>query len=636
MFEELFTSMKIGKLEIPNRFVMPAMDSHLTDGRHHFTRQAADYYAERAKGGYGLQITEFLAVSRDGIANEDQAGIYDDECIPSLKMVADAVHENGGIIFAQLQHSGRVAALEDDGLELIGPSPIPYLSDGRRIREILTDEIPEIEERFVAAALRARKAGFDGVELHGAHGYLFDQFLSKRSNNRADLYGGNAANRARIVCEAVRKVKDACGQDFPVSVRINGRDPLDYGNTIEDATVQALAIEAAGADVLNVSYGVPIETYYKDAGFNLDNVKKIRDVLSIPVIGVGRINEPLLALLAIKGGYMDLVATGRQSIADPHFPEKIRENRMDEIISCTGCLQRCLHKKFFEEGFGISCMNNPFSGKEGNWKIEETAEPKKIAVIGAGPAGTQCAWILAKKGHDVDVYEREEMPGGQFRLASVPPMKSALAKTIATYVFLGKKYGARYHYGTEADAEMLSDRYDIVIDATGSVPVIPRIEGIHNENVFTAQEVLRFEKQFMNKKLLVLGAGLVGAETAEVLANSGNKVCLVDMLSSVAPLAPGAIRRTLIRHLEEKGVEFVLNSKVMKINEDGINYQCEEEERSLSGYDAIILAFGSRSNTRLRESLEGSGVVYYAIGDSLKAGDAKKAIFEATRLALDL
>jgi len=228
------------------------------------------------------------------------------------------------------------------------------------------------------------------------------------------------------------------------------------------------------------------------------------------------------------------------------------------------------------------------------------------------------------------------MPGGQFRLASVPPMKSGLSKTIATYIFLGEKYGAVYHYGVKADKETLKESFDVVVDATGSVPIVPRIEGIQNENVCTAQEVLRFEKQFMNKKLLVLGAGLVGAETAEVLSLSGNKVSLVDMLDSVAPLAPGAVRRTLISHLQENGVDFILNSKVLKINEDGIDCLMNEQEKHLAGYDAIILAFGSRSDDTLKQDLEGSGIEYCSIGDSLKAGDAKKAIFEATKLALKL
>ncbi|HAE15482.1 MAG TPA: NADH:flavin oxidoreductase [Erysipelotrichaceae bacterium] len=636
MFEALFEPIKIGRLTIPNRFVMPAMDTCLTDGNHVFTKQAADYYRERALGGYGLQFTEFLAVREDGIANPVQGGIYDDRFIPGLKQIVDEVHEAGGRIFAQLQHSGRVAQLENPELSVIGPSRIPYGTNGREVREIRTEEIPDLIKAFTDAAQRAQKAGFDGVELHGAHGYLLDQFLSKACNNRTDIYGGSPSNNARLICEILKAVKQTCGNDFPVSVRINGADPQENGNTIEDAMVHALLIEEAGADVINVSYGSPIESYYTDAGFNMDNVRKIKDLVHIPVIGVGRINDPVLALSAVKGKYMDLVATGRQSIADPHFPEKIKEGRIDEIITCTGCMQRCLYRKFFEEGYGISCMNNPFSGKEGTWKITPAETPKKIAVAGAGPAGLQAAWILAKRGHTVEVFEKENMPGGQFRLASVPPMKSGLAKNMSAFETIGKKYGAVYHYGTEVNRKLLEENeFDIVVDTTGSVPVVPRIEGIHGDHVCLAQEVLTYTKQFSGQKLLVLGAGLVGAETAEVLSKN-NQVTLVDMLDKAAPLAPSKVRASLIRHLEENHVSFILGSKVAKINNDGIAYTKDEQQFELSGYDAVILAFGARSNTKLKDELTGADIIYVAAGDSSKAGDAKKAIFEATQTAMQI
>ena len=636
MFDELFEPIQIGRLTIKNRLVMPAMDTCLTDGTHAFTKQAAMYYRERALGGYGMQFTEFLCVREDGIANPVQGGIYDDRFLPGLRQITEAVHDAGGVIFAQLQHSGRVAELENPDLQIIGPSNIPYANQNKTIREISTEEIPDIIDAFVDAARRAVKAGFDGVEIHGAHGYLLDQFLSKACNNRTDLYGGSPSNNARLICEIVKAVKDACGKDFPVSVRINGKDPSENGNTIEDAMVHAMLIEEAGADLLNVSYGSPIESYYTDAGFNMDNVKKIKELVQIPVIGVGRINDPYLALSAIKGKYMDLVATGRQSVADPHFPEKIQEGRLDEIITCTGCMQRCLYRKFFEEGYGISCMNNPFSGKEGTWEITPANSPKKIAVAGAGPAGLQAAWILAKRGHIVEVFEKENMPGGQFRLASVPPKKSGLSKNMTTFTVLGKKYGVKYHYGITADKEMLVNDFDLVVDATGSIPVVPRIEGIQGENVCLAQDVLTYRKHFSNKKLLVLGAGLVGAETAEVLSDASNQVTLVDMLDRAAPLAPSKVRASLIKHLEDNHVEFILNSKVAKINNDGIDYLKDDQSYVLNGYDAVILAFGSRSNNTLKEELAETNLEYYAIGDSSRAGDAKKAIFEATELAIRL
>lgn len=636
MYDILFTAQKIGKIRIKNRFVMPAMNSNLHDKTHHFNSQAKYYYAERAKGGYGLLITEFLCVSKEGLAGTTQAAIYDDCFIETLKEIVDEVHKYDAKIFAQLHHAGRVAKTGDPDLAVVSSFWMPLKPNGLKVHMLSIDEIKEVEQKFVDAALRAKKAGFDGVEIHGAHGYLLDQFLDKAINKRTDIYGGSITNRSRIVVEIIKEIKKACGDDYPISVRINGQSTLKNGNTIEEAAAQALLMEKAGADVINVSYGTAIQTYYKDSGFNMNNVKKVKDILSIPVIGVGRINEPNLALEAVYGEYMDFVATGRQSIADPHFPNKIYEGRIDEIIMCTGCTQRCLYKDSFEEGFGVSCMNNPFSGKENLWNITETENPKKIAVIGGGPAGLQAAWILAKRKHNVTLYEKNNILGGQYTLACVPPMKSGLAKTIATLQIFAKKYGVDIKMNVAADKKLLEEKgFDIVIDATGSIPVIPRIPGIDNKNVCTAQDVLRFDKQFMNNKLLVLGAGLVGGETAELLSEQGNLVTLVDMIDTIAPLAPMNVRNELVKRLDNNGVIFINKSKVVSINEDGIVYEKEGINNELSGFDGIVLAFGSRSNSVLKNEYEGLDN-YYSIGDSLKAGDAKKAIFEATKLAIEL
>ncbi len=637
MYSELFQPIQIGTLTVPNRLVMPAMNSNLAGTDHVFTEQAARYYAERAKGGYGLQITEFLCVSEEGISAERQGGIWDDRFIPMLATITGAVHAAGGRIFAQLQHGGRMQAPGTTELEPVGASALPFMANGRIIHELRTDEIPGIKRKFTEAAVRARKAGFDGVELHGAHGYLLNQFMNKATNKRPDIYGGSVSNRVRIVCELVREIKEACGADYPVSVRMNGQETCEGGNTIDESAAQAMLIAEAGADVLNVSYGNPIETYYKDAAFNVENVRRVKELVRIPVIGVGRINDPALALMALRSGAMDLVATGRQSICDPHFPEKIREGRLDEILSCTGCLQRCLFAENFEEGYGVSCMNNPFSGKEGLWEITPAAKPRKIAVAGAGPAGLQAAWILAARGHDVTLFEKEETVGGAYRLACVPPMKQDLARTVTTFTQWGRKYGVHFRMGTAATRETLErEGFDAIVDATGSVPVIPRIEGIQDEHVCTAQQVLRSEKQFMGKKLLVLGAGLVGAETAEMLAEDANQVTLVDMLSEIAPQAPYFIRLKLEERLRSKGVTFVLNSKVARIRPDGIECEQNGEAKRLEGYDGIVLAFGSRSNTVLAGELKDCRIPVHAIGDAGRAGDARKAIFEATRLALDL
>lgn len=637
MYDLLFTPMNIGRLEIKNRFVMPPMSSHYTDGRHHLSEQACNYYAERAKGGFGLLITEYLCVSEEGLSGVNQAGIYEDAFIPSLAAVVERVHQNGGKILAQLQHSGRLQGEGVTSLPPVGASKLPEKERGRAIHELTTEEVQGIIQKFVEAAIRAQKAGFDGVELHGAHGYLLAQFLSKGVNRRVDAYGGNTSGRAKIVCETIEAVKAACGSDYPVVVRTSGKEAYAGGNTVEDARAQALLFEMAGADAVHISYGVAIQSNYADAGFNIENVKAVKDVLGIPVIGVGRINDPSIALSAVASGSMDFVALGRQSICDPHFPEKVATGRTEEIFTCTGCMQRCLYSDSYENGFGTSCMINPFSGKEGLWTIDEAPVKKRIAVVGAGPAGLEAAWILAKRGHQVTVVEKNATAGGQYRLASVPPMKQGLSRTIFTYLTLCKKYQAEILYETTADEVFLAqEAFDEVIVATGSLPIVPKIEGIDHSNVYLANDILGFEKYLADQKVLVLGAGLVGVETAEVLAQYGNQVTVVDMVDRAAPLAPKRPREDLLAHLEELKVTFVLNSKVQKINEDGIDYETGGVISRLDGFDSIVLAFGSRSNNELYLKLKETGTSVHVIGDAALAGDAKKAIYEAAKLALTL
>lgn len=643
-YEDVFKPIKIGNLTINNRFVMPAMESGMTKN-HYFTEQSMAYFLARAKGGFGLIITDYMAIDQYGIGVPDEAGLWDDKFIKPLQKLTDLIHENSCTkIFAQLHHSGMMCVQKTTGVPPKGPSAIAASNYIEKITPYTKNEVYELIEHYGDAAYRAKQAGFDGIELQACHGYLIAQFLSKYFNKRVDEFGGNYKNRFRFAEMAIKSIKNKCGIDFPIIIRLSAEEFLESGNSIDDACIYAQMAENAGVDAIDLSTGTGIggnivTPHYFQPGFNINNTVKLKQFVKIPVIAVGRINDPILVQSIIENNMADMVALGRQSICDPEFPIKMKTNREDEIFHCTGCMQRCYYSKGCEENdIGVSCMQNPFSGKENSWTIHLTDNPKNISIIGAGPAGLEAAWILAKRGHHVDIYEKNTMAGGNFRLAAIPPRKQDVANVIYTYSYLCEKYGVNIHYHeniTEDKIKKLDT--DIIILATGAKPLIPNIDGVHKyDNIITANDVLNGKAIIANEKILILGGGLVGCETAEFLHNYNNDITIVDMVDGLAKEQVKRSRTILIERLEHNNTHIFLNTKVSKIYHDGILANQDDKEIKIDGFSKIILALGYQSDNTLDISTLSSNKKTYIIGDAKKARDAKIAIYEAAKLAMSI
>lgn len=650
MFDELFQPLQVGSITLKNRLVMTPMSSKLTDGAHHATPRAAAYYAARAAGGFGLVETGYLSVMENSLADAGQGAIYDDSFVPGLALIPEAVHAAApdAKAFAQLVHTGNLADRSLIAGPAVGASAIPASVADHPVHELTTEEVYEVIGRFADAAERAKRAGFDGVEVHGAHGYLINQFLSRRTNKRTDEFGGSTAERTRLACEVIRSIKQRCGEDYPVSIRFNATDDVEGGNVLSDYVAQAAEFERAGADLLSVSYGTAesgtvINSNYTPAGFNAPNAHRIRRQVGIPVLVVGRVNDPAVAERIVRGGDADLVGLGRQSLADPEFPHKVREGRLAELICCTGCMQRCIGMPTCgPEDTGVSCMLNPFSGKEAlpEWQVRPAEKPKRVVVAGAGPAGLQAARIAATRGHHVTVLERARRPGGQYNLAAMPPDKSDLAKTVKTFATLAVRAGAEIRYGTEATPELLRKLApDAVILATGATPLWLPIPGIDGPCVVKANDVLAGRVVLGHgKSVLVVGAGLVGCETAEFLTMYGHRITIVDMVPEMAKQLNPVPRRKLLSRFAEHGVRFVANSKVLAFLEDGVRAQPVEggDPLELTGFDHVVVAMGARTYNPLEDAARSVCDDVRVVGDASRAGDAKKAIYEASRAALEL
>lgn len=643
MFDSVLRKGMIGSVEIKNRFVMPAMGSghSALDGT--IGEETLCYYEARAKGGFGLIITEYCAVDEHGLGALNELRIYDDQYIPGFAKLVERVHRHGSKIFIQLHQGGQWSDPVISDYPCVSSSPLVWHIRNKPVHELTTREVYEMIEKFTDAAVRAKKAGADGVELHGGHGYLIPQFMSARINKRTDEFGGDISARSLFPRLIIRGIKEKCGKDFAVCMRISGDETVPGGMKINEMCAMLKLIEKEGLDAVNVSCGLP--SAYKDTGrsiggfraplgFNVELAESVKKSVHMAVIAVGRLHDPAMCDAVIEDGQADFVALGRASLTDPEFPNKTAEGRTDEIFPCTGCFSKCLTGPD-EHGIspGASCAFNPFTGHEFEKIISPAENPKTVVVVGAGVGGLEAAWIMAKRGHKVIVLEKEDRAGGQTYIASFPPCKQRFATAIKSYVATCRRYGVDIRYNTEATAgTILALKPDAVIVATGAAPINMKLE---NDGIPVAQanDVI-LGNVVPGYHCLVIGGGLVGLETADFIIPNMRNATIIEMLPDVGE--DPFTKMQFADLLNDPHVKVMTNTKVIRFTADGAVCETPEGEITLSGYDMAIVAVGSRPVNSLAAELEGKVPEIHVIGDARQVRRIADAVEEAAWLAVDI
>jgi len=645
--KKLFDPIKIGRLELKNRVIMAAMVTNFASREGYVTDRLIDYHVNIAKGGCALNVTESSHVSLEGKRIIDGLGAYDDKLIPGYRRLTDAVHRVGGNISLQIFHGGRECSSEITGLQPIGPTNLVsrYRAITKKIevpREMTSEEIGAMVSKFGDAGRRAREGGFDSVEIHAAHGYLITQFLSRYSNKRTDHYGGDVAGRSNFLREIIRDVKKKAGADFPVLVKLNIHDYVEGGITPDEAKVTARFVAEEGGDAIIASVGLHESRPYmmippmsiRDF-VNIHLSALIKGSVDIPVATIGRIIEPVRAARVIEEGKADLVALGRGLLSDPEWPRKAQEGRFDDIRECIGCNQGCIDTLHRMKPF--TCLQNPEIGREKEFEIQKSEKSKKVAIIGGGPAGLEAARVSALRGHQVTIYEKEKELGGQIKAGRIPPHRDELGKVTDYLTRQVKKLGVTLELGKKMTPAMI-DRLnaDAIVLATGATPLTPKIKGIRNKHVVYAIDVLAGNATVGNR-VVVVGAGLVGLETADFLVEKGKEVTILEMLDTIAADTGNANRIYFEDRFAEKGVDILLNAEVTAIDQEGVVYLQKGWTKKVLKVDTVVLATGAVANGSLWNAVKGKkrGKVF-PVGDCIKARNALEAIYEGSKTAREI
>ena len=701
ILKSLFSPEYIGILKLKNRVVFPPMATALCDDGGFVSQKLIDYHVARAAGGCGLSIVEISGVHKTTMGNARFGlGIYNDKFIPGLKELAKAIKKAGGVPAIQLWHAGRqINGADVISRYIVAPSAIPCPVCKEMPRQLDVREINELVESFGDAAARAKEAGFEAVEIHGAHGYLICQFLSGYSNKRDDNYNGSIEKRCRFAVEIIRDIRAKTSSYFPVLFRLSSEEFVEGGINISEAIQIAKILENAGVDAIHVSAGNYQSLHYVippmdvAQAFNAKRASMIKEVLKVPVIVAARINDPLTADKLISDGKADFTAIGRGQLADPEFCNKASNDDFSHILKCIACNQGCFDRLFYEKKH-ISCLLNPACGREqefsfyrqspvsnvtnktGNAFGGESAEvvngnaalkrvsgapgeiPKKILVAGCGPAGLTVAAILSGFGFKVIICEKSNYAGGQFRLGSIAPGKETISDALSAMQAMIEKSGVEIRFQTEVDKGVIKGiNPDIVIIATGSIPLIPNIPFIMDtplksggRNIsdisliadlscgkkpnlkITAQEVLSGAVT-VKQNVAIIGGGITGVETAEFLAKQGKKSIILEMGQELAEeLSP--LRKYFLREkIKSLEITVFTSTKCIGIGSDFIEVEKDGVKMRMGKTESVVFACGTKSDNKLTEILKCMQYSFYVTGDALKPAKAIDAIIAAAELA---
>ncbi|MCL6560561.1 MAG: FAD-dependent oxidoreductase, partial [Firmicutes bacterium] len=657
---KLFEPITINRLKIKNRIVMPAMALAYTKD-YTFTDRYKAFYRERAKGGVGLLIIGPIAIDKTG-SSPFVPGLFDDRNTDSIRKFIDELHRDTDTkIGIQLLHLGGFASSRYTGTTPIAPSALPNKITGEVPREMTKDDIEEVQEKYVKAAVRAKEAGADYVEILAAGNYLIGEFLSPVTNHRTDEYGGPIENRMRFGLEVIEKVRQVVGKDFAMGIRVSGHDFMEGGHTNIESALFCTEAEKAGVDSINVTGGghvsfIPQLGSNVPAGAFLYLARGIKEKVGVPVFASNRLGDPFVAEKALRSGAADMICWGRPLLADPELPIKVQTGRFNEVVPCIGCNQACFDSLFSD--LPVSCTLNPRAGREADTKIKEAEVKKKIFVAGGGPAGMEFALVASQRGHDVTLYEKDEKLGGQVNLIGSVPGKEEFLGAVKSLKNRLEASGVKIRLGTPLTPETVErERPDLLVVATGARPAGINVNGAQRRNVVNAWDVLNGTVPDIGKRVVIIGGGATGCETAlyvaglgvpssetftflvyhsaddfdrlrKLLYNTGRKITVVEIMERMAHNVGRSTRWSLLKSLKLMGVEFRTKTKVLSIEESAVVVESEAGVESIPA-DTVILAVGSKPADDLARNVRlDKTKVFITIGDAKEPRKITDAVRE--------